>query len=116
MRLTELAPEWMCYEVRSDGIYHVRVDGIGAAQGIMFLCPKCFVANGGPVGTHAVICWSRSRGVPDEASPGPGRWTLEGSSFEDLTLNGDGGSRSVLLTCGGCAWHGFVTNGEVTEA
>jgi hypothetical protein len=54
-----------------------------------------------------------SRGVPDDAKPGPGRWSLVGTGFDDLTLDGDGGSRSVLLL-GGCAWHGFVTNGEVT--
>lgn len=93
------------------------MDNINDAHGVEFLCPKCFAANSGPVGTHAVICWSRSRGVPDEADPKPGRWTLEGTGMHDLTLNGDavggGGARSVLLTSG-CAWHGFVTNGEVT--
>jgi hypothetical protein len=89
-----------------------RVKTIAEASGIVFLCPKCFEANGGPVGTHVVVCWSRSRGVPDSAVPGPGRWLLRGTTFEDLTLDGDGGSRSVLLTSG-CCWHGFVTNGEV---
>jgi hypothetical protein len=90
------------------------VDTITEAQGLIFLCPKCFAANKGPVGTHAVICWSRSRGVPDEAKPS-GRWTLDGTGMNDLTLNGDppGSARSVLLK-GGCAWHGHITNGEVT--
>ncbi len=115
MRFADLEPQLLRYEVRDGHVYHVYVDSLADAQGVRFFCPKCFAANGGPVGTHGVICWSRSRGVPDEATPGPGRWTLEGSSFDDLTLNGDGGSRSVLLA-GGCAWHGFVTNGEVTGA
>ena len=41
---------------------------------------------------------------------------MEGTGFADLTLNGDppGNARSVLLTGDGCAWHGFVTGGEVT--
>jgi len=132
MRLVDLEPEWLTYgreirtwtrrkedgtdeEVTGPSVYHRKVDSIQAAQGVFFLCPKCYSTNHGPVGTHGVICWSRSRGVPDDAVPGPGRWLLEGNGFEDLTLNGDGGSRSVLLTAG-CGWHGFVTNGEVTEA
>ncbi len=113
MKLTELHPEFIA--LIPEGWRHV--EAIAEAQGVMFLCPKCWVANGGPVGTHAVICWSRSRGVPDSQYPKPGRWTLEGTGLHDLTLNGDapggGGARSVLLT-GGCQWHGFVTNGEVS--
>ena len=73
-----------------------------------------FAANGGEVGTHAVVCWSKSRGVPDKATPGPGRWLMRGTGYADLTLDAEPGkSRSVLLL-GGCAWHGFVTNGDVT--
>ncbi len=92
---------------------HKPVDAIADAQGVMFLCPKCFATNSGPVGTHGVICWSRARGVPDGVKPGPGRWSLVGTSLADLTLDGDppGNARSVLLLSG-CAWHGFVTNGE----
>jgi hypothetical protein len=84
------------------------------AQGVMFLCPKCFAQNAGPVGTHSIICWSRSRGVPDTVSPKPGRWTMAGTGLHDLTLNGDppGRARSVLLTGDGCKWHGHVTNGD----
>jgi hypothetical protein len=106
-------PEGGTKMVSRDQVCHARTDKIDEAQGIRFLCPKCFEANGGPVGTHVVICWSRSRGVPDSAEPGPGRWTLDGTGLADLTLNGDGSSRSVLLL-GGCGWHGFITNGEVT--
>lgn len=95
---------------------HREVATIAEAQGVRFLCPKCFAANGGPVGTHGVICWSRSRGVPDDVRPAPGRWALDGTSIGDLTLNADppGTARSVQLLGGGCAWHGFVTNGEAT--
>lgn len=144
MRLTELEPQFLRFEERietqkrhkADGYMddpaHVHTDEcwedytgpqqyfpmvytLADAQGIEFLCPKCFAENGGRVGTHAVICWSRSRGVPDHAHPAPGRWMLEGTGYHDLTLNGDppGNARSVLLL-GGCDWHGFITNGEVT--
>lgn len=89
-----------------------EVATIAEAQGVRFLCPKCFAINRGKVGTHSVICWSRSRGTPEDEMPGPGRWKLDGTSIADLTLNADppSSARSVQLH-GGCAWHGFITNG-----
>lgn len=91
---------------------HRPVETIDEAQGVQFLCPKCFAKNGGSVGTHAVICWSRSRGVPEGVRPGPGRWSLHGTGMADLHLEGDpvGGPRSVQLTAG-CGWHGFINHG-----
>lgn len=90
-----------------------RVPTLAEAHGVLFLCPKCFAEKGGAVGTHSVICWSRSAGTPDDIEPLPGRWTMVGTGIADLTLNGDppGGARSVLLG-GGCGWHGHVTNGD----
>lgn len=113
MRLVDLDPEFLVFERDGERKFFRTVDTIAQAQGIKFLCPKCFAQNGGPAGTHSVICWSRSRGTPDDVEPLPGRWTFEGSGFADLTLNGDppGGARSVALG-GGCDWHGFITNGE----
>lgn len=111
--LSELEAEFIRY-VERDGVASIHhVETLADAQGVMFLCPACFKANGGPVGTHAVICWSRSRGAPDHASPGPGRWKLEGTGLADLTLQADPPStaRSVQLTSG-CGWHGFVTGGQ----
>lgn len=91
-----------------------RVESIADAQGVLFLCPLCYGVNTGAVGTHSVICWSRSRGVPDDVEPKPGRWVLSGTGIDDLTLDAEPGqSRSVLLL-GGCGWHGFVTSGEAT--
>lgn len=116
IKLTDLEPQFIRYEKREDGrqISHF-VDNLAQAQGIMFLCPKCFEANHGRVGTHQVICWSRSKGVPDSVQPGPGRWTLLGTDYTNLTLGAEPNqSRSVLLTGKGCGWHGFVTNGLVT--
>ena len=141
MKLTELEPQFLRYVMTPnvpmqiandpmnfpDGGTHVEfrdqvsyhpVDTLEEAQGIKFLCPKCFEANGNSsVGTHGVVCWSRSRGVPDDAKPGPGRWKLDGNGYEDLTLNADPPNelRSVQLTSG-CMWHGGITNGEVTPA
>lgn len=84
------------------------------AHGVKFLCPKCYATNGGPVGTHSVICWSRSAGTPEEMQPKPGRWKMQGSGIHDLTLDGDqpggGGARSIQLL-GGCNWHGFIDDG-----
>lgn len=114
-KLPDGTTQWGGFEVNT--IFHVAT--VAEAQGIMFLCPKCFAANNGKVGTHRVLCWSRSRGIADDVQPNPGRWTLEGTDYADLTLNGDAvggnGARSVLLTGPGCGWHGFITNGEVTS-
>lgn len=113
MKLSQLEPRFLKYE---DAKTFRFVDTIQEANGVEFLCPKCFAANNGPVGTHAVICWSKSAGTPDDATPGPGRWRLVGTGLHDLSLMEEPGrTRSVLLR-GGCAWHGYVTNGEVTLA
>lgn len=119
MKLTDLDARFIRYEERDGHVYIHEVDTLDEAQGVRFLCPVCWQANKGPVGTHSVMCWSRSRGVPETATPRPGRWKLDGTGLHDLTLNGDsatdpgGGARSVLLYSP-CAWHGHVTNGEVT--
>lgn len=108
MRLRDLDAEF----IRTTGEKSFRrVDMLAEAEGVMFLCPLCFKTNGGPVGTHRVICWTPA--VGPERQPRPGRWSLHGTSIDDLTLNGSvpGGARSVLLT-DGCGWHGFITNGQ----
>lgn len=94
--------------------YYVKVDALAEAQGIKFLCPACFVTNGGSVGTHSVLCWFLNRGVPDNVTPGPGRWTASGTNYHDLTLGpGQNGKSSVQLLGDGCKWHGHVINGNV---
>lgn len=113
MRLVDLDPQFL----RHEGKTFRDVATIAEAQGIRFLCPKCFKANGSANGTHQIICWSRSRGVPDDARPGKGRWSMAGTGYADLTLNADAPStaRSIALQ-GGCMWHGFITDGLVTDA
>jgi hypothetical protein len=122
MRLTQLDPQFVTYEDTGEHKYIHHVKTLAEAQGIMFLCPRCFVANGYTnVGTHQVLCWSRSAGASEHADPRPGRWQMVGTNFSDLTLNGDllgmpgQGSRSIQLL-GGCNWHGYITDGEVTDA
>lgn len=111
MKLTDLEPQFCPYERRDGHVFHVNVDLIEDAQGVRFLCPACFAKNGGRAGTHAIICWSESRGTPADAKPGPGRWKMSGTGYGDLTLTGDNGcSNSVDAGC----WHGFVTGGAIT--
>jgi hypothetical protein len=117
MRLVDLKPFFVRYETRQeDGKereYTHTVDSLGDAQGIFFLCPKCFAADGGEVGTHAIDVTFADRGaLPNQGSHGtdgsPTRWTVTGSDFSNLTT-----APSILLIRG-CAWHGFITNGEVS--
>lgn len=115
MKLIELEAEFLQHQLRQDGrLVLPSVRNIGEAQGVSFLCPHCVKALGGHRGAHTVICWSRSRGVPETATPGPGRWALEGTSLADLSLIAEPsfGARSIDLTTS-CGAHFFVTNGEV---
>lgn len=106
MKLVDLDPFFLKWI--SDVEHHTDAT-FAEADGVMFLCPKCWVANSGAVGTHAVICWKPH--VPQSTVPGPGRWEHKGTGFADLTLFA--ASSSILLT-DGCRWHGFITNGEVS--
>ena len=86
-----------------------EVDSLSVAQGIVFLCPRCSVPHAGG-GAHYVLVWFSGRAVPDEETPGPGRWGVSGHGLADLTL-----SPSIHLR-GGCGWHGFVDCGVVRSA
>jgi hypothetical protein len=77
------------------------------AQCIDFLCPQCFVANGGPVGTHLVRIFFADRGVFDDNPRSP-LWSVSGTCLADLML-----SPSIDLAKS-CGWHGWIRNGEVT--
>jgi len=101
MKLTLLEP--ILLRVDGDGVYDV-VETLPDAQGMMFLCPKCFAANGGPVRTHSVLVWFDGRGVLASMTPAP-RWQVDGKTIDELSL-----APSVHIT-GGCGWHGWVKNG-----
>lgn len=107
--LKDLEAEFIQF-INEKSFQHIG-DDIGNADGVMFLCPKCFRENNGPIGTHMVICWFLNRGVPDSMPPGPGRWSPHGTGLGDLELKAR--SSSILLTSG-CRWHGFVRGGRAT--
>lgn len=111
-RLRELKAQFLRYDRRPDGVFYQKVDTLAEADGILFVCPKCFAEKHSVVGAHSVICWFRGK-VPDDATPGPGRWTPAGSGYDDLSFvpGSPPMMRSVQLN-GGCQWHGFVQNGE----
>jgi hypothetical protein len=111
MKLRDLNAQ-LIWKLSDRGSYWTDCSDITQAQGIVFLCPKCFIANSGPIGTHSVICWFKNRGVPDGMHPKPGRWNPSGTGLDDLTFVPPG-AVSVLLT-GGCGWHGFVTKGDAS--
>jgi len=109
MKLTELKPQFVKYEP-VEGRHGWRyTDDLAAADGIKYLCPKCWIANSGPVGTHMIISCQPGK-VPDDFL-GPGRWHLRGTSYDDLSLVGVT-SDSVLLL-GGCGAHFFVRAGQI---
>lgn len=105
MNLTDLDPEFVSV---IDAKQFQHVDSIEQADGIRFLCPLCYQRNGGPIGVHSVLCWKPS--VQKDITPGPGRWDMQGSGFNDLTLVA--GSSSVRLT-DGCEAHFFIKNGKI---
>jgi hypothetical protein len=109
VRLSELEPEWFRVE---NPVRFAKVETIAEADGVAFLCPKCFTANAGRVGTHMVLCWRPH--VPQEIRPNPGRWEFEGTSFDDLTLVA--GSSSVHIAPGqpgSCEAHFWVRDGAI---
>ena len=125
MRLSQLEAKLVRYETRPHesqaagwtSEYLVKVNSLADAQGIMLLCPACFARNNGSVGTHMIEVSFADRNVQDHQGSKnregkPSRWTVSGSSCDDLTLR-----PSILIdqmkpACDG--WHGFVTNGDAT--
>ena len=111
MKLTDLEPSFLKWK---DDSHYEKTDQLVGADGIIFLCPKCFCINGVATGTHRIVCWAPH--VPQTTFPRPGRWNLVGSGYKDLTLVN--GSSSVLVRRVPGEpdhWHGYVRNGEVTN-
>ena len=82
-------------------------------QGLWFTCPCHFAENGySDIGVHKILCWFRDRGVPDDVTPGPGRWWPVGTTIDDLSF--DYGNpqmpKSVAADC-----HFFIKNGHASE-
>lgn len=118
MRLTDLKPQFVQYGESAVRWAHERPEGLvpltfDEAEGLRFLCPKCFTSNGGASGTHTVDVTFAGRNVPDDRGSHntagvPTRWTVTGETFETLS------TQPSILIEGSCGWHGFITAGEVT--
>jgi hypothetical protein len=123
MRFTELEPQFMRYETRPQpqadaGKYLHHVNSLDEAQGIHFLCPICFVKNGGNVGTHLIEVTFSGRGVSDDEGSHnregkPSRWGVSGTGYSDLSTTPSVLIDPALPACAG--WHGYITNGDVTN-
>lgn len=109
MRLRELDAHFMKIV---DATSQIMVDTLAEAHGIRFLCPKCFDANEGEVGTHYVCCWFV--GVDPERDPKPGRWAAAGNDLEDLTFIASPGHTPSVKLLTGCCWHGYIQSGAAT--
>lgn len=111
IRLSRLKPRLL--KIKTANTY-VEVESLCEAQGIQFLCPKCYLDNNGAAGTHLVCCWFRNREVPDNVPPGPGRWTPHGDSIDNLTfVPGEPPMAVSVLLNNACGWHGYITDGNV---
>jgi hypothetical protein len=108
MKLTDLEPTFL--KIVDDKTEQMT-DNIQGADGLLFLCPKCFTDNKGTVGTHYIKCWQPH--VPASNPPGPGRWSFIGTNYSDLTLQAS--SSSISLSTG-CKAHFFIRNGEIVMA
>jgi hypothetical protein len=127
MRLRDLDGQFI-YNVTADGSRCSNSDSIEGAQGVLFQCPSCGVGkergvsedgDGFIVGAHYImVCFANPRGAPvaPTAFDKNPRWTMSGSSLDDLTL-----SPSVNCDIQGpnrepsfCKYHGWVKNGDVT--
>lgn len=112
--LAELDARFIVREAPPDGVRYRHVDALELAHGVNFLCPKCYQANKGAVGTHRVTCWFVGK-VPADANPGPGRWQPAGAGLADLTFVPVPGHEAVSVRItGGCCWHGFIVGGCAT--
>lgn len=139
MKLSELEPEFYRYDRRMMGVdmcigdpatwrergcpsehrdelRDVRTPApFPEAQLLWFICPKCAHEKGTTVGCHYIEVTFADRGVlADQGVTNKKgeyvRWNVSGAGFDNLTI-----TPSILIE-GGCEWHGFITNGEISTA
>ncbi len=110
MKLAELDAKFLKRNADDSMTY---ITDLAEADGIIFLCPKCFHEKGNNIGVHSVICWFVGK-VADDVDPKPGRWNPSGSGLDDLTFVPPGAVSVLLTSPEGCGWHGFIRNGEAT--
>jgi hypothetical protein len=86
-----------------------RVERLSLAQGVTFLCPKCFLANArSKYGVHSVLFWFDGRRVPEYVKPAA-RWHPSDASLAHLSF-----VPPTVRLIDGCAWHGNVRNGRAS--
>lgn len=105
MKLREL-DAWFWRIDPSGHVYHQQETADGA-HGLFMLCP-CLRG-------HALVVWFsnpiNTTPAGPEHEPRP-RWTREGTTLDDLTV-----SPSINVDAHGTkCWHGWIRNGEVTNA
>ena len=108
MRLIELEPQFVKLLPTNA---HRHVATLAEADGIYFLCPKCFEKIGSNVGCHQMLCWFRNK-VPDSLRPGPGRWTPCGTGYNDLSFVAGEPPQLFSVQAGECG-HYHLENGEI---
>jgi hypothetical protein len=106
---------------RVDGNENAEVARVAEADFLLFQCPKCAQAcrrvlrddgTGYAEGAHFIsVPFAAHDGRPpmrqDPHHPQP-RWSVSGLTLSDITT---GPSIQVI---GGCAWHGWVKNGDAS--
>ena len=107
MKLTDLnaqfvrfLPDLVCAHMHKREV----VATLSEAQGVKFGCPD---NTGARQEGYAVCVPFRGRGAPEDENGGI-QWNVSGTGLHDLTL-----SPSVNVVG---VWHGWVRNGEVTNA
>lgn len=121
MKLTELNPRWV--GAGGEGVSDKDGNPVPERHGVglSFDCP-CASCAAKRTGNEESDFYLRvfvgfanplDGGPPHDPRPGA-QWQRTGDTFETLTLTPS--IQRHRVGDGGCDWHGFVTNGEVTNA
>jgi hypothetical protein len=92
MKLTELDPRWTAVESDRHG------------QGIVFLCPKC---KDHYLGVYFSNPIDGKLPYLREGQNSGHLWSRTGDTFETLSIT------PSIRVVDGCAWHGYVTAGDI---
>ena len=106
MKLTELDPHWV--GAGGEGVYDKDMNPVPERHGVAISlncpCGRTDYDNGHSAKLVVMFANPIDGGEPirDRTT-----WQRTGETFENLTLT------PSILRIGGCAWHGFITNGEI---
>lgn len=130
MKLRDLNARFI-YGAHAGGSRLSEDETVDKMQGVMFQCPKCAKGKqrgkegrlGFAIGAHYVrVFFANPRNAPVaplEADDNP-RWTMSGSTIDDLTLSPsvnldidhDRNGNFIPVEQRGCRWHGYVKDGD----